>query len=48
MMGILGTIETYENKVALISPEKGTFTYSDVIKHTRILKKFIQKILLYY
>ena len=40
MMGILGTIESFENKVALISPERGTFTYSDVIKHTCIQKAY--------
>ena len=42
-MGILGTIESFENKVALISPERGTFTYSDVIKHTCIFKRHIKE-----
>ena len=43
MMGILGTIESFENKVALISPERGAFTYSDVIKNTCLLKKHVQE-----
>ena len=43
MMGILGTIESFENNVALISPERGSFTYSDVIKHTSVFKKHIKE-----
>ena len=40
-MGITSKIENFGNKVALISPDKGTLTYSDVIEQTSILKNYI-------
>ena len=41
-MGIFRSIENFGNKVALISPDKGTFTYSQLLAETFILKNYIQ------
>ena len=41
-MGIISSIENFGNKVALISPDKGTFTYSDLIEQSFILKNYIK------
>ena len=41
-MGIISSIENFGNKVALISPGRGTFTYSDLIEQSFILRNYIK------